>query len=53
MLERINTYEGRELGVHTGEIKQIFKLVWRCTLCNQIFNTKEEGEMHECRVKRD
>lgn len=53
VLQKINTYEGRELGVHTGELKQIVKTAWLCTVCNKIFNTKEEGEMHECRDKRD
>jgi len=52
VLQKINTYEGRELGVHTGRLKQTFKPAWLCTLCQKIFNTKEKGEMHECRNKR-
>jgi len=51
VLQKINTYEGREMGVHTGKMKQIFIPAWLCTLCQKIFSTKEEGETHECRNK--
>ena len=46
MIEKINTYEGRELGVHIGELKQIVKPAWQCTKCNMVFFNKEEAEIH-------
>jgi len=46
MIETINTYEGREFGVRTGEIQQIFRKIYRCTKCGQTFNLKEEGINH-------
>lgn len=47
MFQKINTYEGREVGVHTGEVKQMFRPAWLCTICNKIFFNKEETEVHK------
>ena len=47
MFQKINTYEGREVGVRTGEVKQTFRPAWICTECKRIFFTKEETELHK------
>ena len=47
MFKKINTYEGRPLGVHTGEVNQIFRPAWMCTICKRIFFLKEETETHK------
>jgi len=47
VFQKINTYEGREVGVHTGEVKQMFRPAWLCTICNKIFFNKEETEIHK------
>jgi len=46
VFQKINTYEGREVGVRTGEVKQTFKPAWMCTTCKRIFFHKEETERH-------
>jgi len=47
VFKKINTYEGRPLGVHTGEVNQIFRPAWMCTICKRIFFLKEETETHK------
>jgi len=47
VFQKINTYEGREVGVRTGEVKQTFRPAWICTECKRIFFTKEETELHK------
>jgi hypothetical protein len=44
MLEQIRTFWGRLRG--RGKVVVEEGLVWRCTKCNFIFLTKEEGEKH-------
>jgi hypothetical protein len=51
VFQKINTYEGRELG--SGRLAQIFKPAWMCTVCNKIFFTKEETETHDHKDKED
>jgi len=46
MIEVINTYEGREFGVRQGNVKQIFRKIYRCTKCGETFESKEEGTHH-------
>ena len=46
MFQKINTYEGREVGVRSGKVKQAFKQAWMCTTCKRIFFYKEETERH-------
>lgn len=46
MFQKINTYEGKEAGVRSGEVKQTFKPAWMCTTCKRIFFYKEETERH-------
>jgi hypothetical protein len=47
VFQKINTYEARELGVHTGKLDERFKPAWMCTECKRIFFTKEETELHK------
>lgn len=47
VFQKINTYEARELGVHTGKLDERFKPAWICTECKRIFFTKEETELHK------
>ena len=47
MFQKINAYEGREVGVRSGEVKQLFKSAWMCTECKRIFFNKEETELHK------
>ena len=46
MIEVINTYEGREFGVRQGNVKQIFRKIYRCTKCGETFESKEKGTHH-------
>ena len=53
MFKKINTYEGRPVGVHTGEVNKIFRPAWMCTVCKKVFFTKEETETHDHKDKDD
>lgn len=53
MFQKITTYEGREAGVRTGELKQSFRPAWMCTTCKKIFFSKEETETHDHKDKDD
>jgi hypothetical protein len=53
LFQKINTYEGRELGVGAGGVKQIFRPAWMCSVCNRVFFTKEETETHDHKDKDD
>ena len=46
MLQKINTYQGREVGVHTGELREYLIPAWLCTKCDSIFYDKERAEHH-------
>jgi hypothetical protein len=53
VFQKINTYEARELGVHTGKIDQRFKPAWMCVVCKKIFFNKEDTELHNHNEKRE
>ena len=53
MFQKITAYEGREMGVRTGELKQSFRSAWMCTTCKKIFFNKEETETHDHKDKDD
>ena len=53
VFQKISTYEGRPVGVHTGEVNQIFRPAWMCTVCKKVFFTKEETETHDHKDKDD
>lgn len=53
MFQKINTYEARELGVHTGKIYQRFKPAWMCVVCKKIFFNKEDTELHNHNEKSE
>ena len=46
VLQKINTYQGREVGVHTGELREYLIPAWLCTKCDSIFYDKERAEHH-------
>jgi len=53
VFQKISTYEGRPVGVYTGEVNQIFRPAWMCTVCKKVFFTKEETETHDHKDKDD
>ena len=53
VFQKITTYEGREVGVRTGGLKQSFRPAWMCTTCKKIFFSKEETETHNHKDKDD
>jgi hypothetical protein len=47
MIEAIRTFFGRIVGLHENKKTVVVEgLIWKCTKCNFIFLTKEEGEKH-------
>jgi hypothetical protein len=47
MIEAIRTFFGRIVGLHENKRTVVVEgLIWKCTKCNFIFLTKEEGEKH-------
>ena len=47
MLEQIQTFFGKIRGLR-GDRQAIINqtMMWRCTVCGNIFKTKEEGNIH-------
>jgi hypothetical protein len=47
IFQKINAYEGREVGVRSGKVEQLFQPAWMCIECKKIFLNKEETEIHK------
>ena len=47
MIEPIQTFFGKIRGLR-GDRQTIINqtMMWRCTVCSDIFKTKEEGDLH-------
>ena len=47
MLEQVQTFFGKIRGLR-GDRQTIINqtMMWRCTVCGDIFKTKEEGNIH-------
>jgi hypothetical protein len=47
MIESIQTFFGKIRGLR-GDRQTIINqtMMWRCTVCGNIFKTKEEGDLH-------
>jgi hypothetical protein len=52
MIEKINTYESRR-GEERGTLKTIHRIIYRCSICAKMFNSKEETETHDHKDKDD
>ena len=47
MIEPIRAFFGRVKGLHPNAKTVVAEsTMWRCKVCGNIFNTKEEGDLH-------